>query len=264
MSLVLSRTEGGVALITLNRPEEHNALNVELCAELAAILSTAATDPSIRCVVLRGAGGEFSVGGDLKMLLGIADKDEATRRLVPRLLLNGLHQAVISVRAMNKPVIAAVQGAIAGGALSLALACDFVIVEEGARLVFAYDALGVSPDAGGSYIWPRLVGERAAIELAFFGGSFSAEEALSKGLVNRVVSKGDFEHEVASIADRLAHGPTLAFGKVKRLVYASQLTSLPQQLEAEATEVLDCLVSEDFTEALHAFIERRPAKFAGR
>ena len=263
MTLVLTQTDAGVAVITLNRPKQLNALNLELAKDLAAAVSAAAHESSVRCVVVRGAGGCFSVGGDLNMLQGIAGEANSVRRWVPRQLLNDLHQTVIAIRTMAKPVVAAIEGVAAGGALSLALTCDYVIMEEKARLTYAYDALGISPDAGGSYVWPRLLGERAALELAFFGGQFSSSEALTKGLINRVVSKADFEREVASIAGRLAQGPTLAFGKVKRLIYASLSASLAEQLEAEAADVGDCLVSDDFTEALRAFLEKRTAKFSG-
>jgi 2-(1,2-epoxy-1,2-dihydrophenyl)acetyl-CoA isomerase len=261
--LVLIQVEGGVATLSLNRPQEQNALTIEMSAAIAAALAEVAQDTTVRCVVLRGSGGRFSVGGDFAMLGASIEQGDAARRLVPRRVLDGLNQAVIQIRSMQKPVIGVLEGAVAGGALSLVLACDFVIAEDGARLVYAYDALGISPDAGGSYVWPRLLGERAAMELALFGGAIKAQDALAKGVINRAVPRANLDETVASIAAQLAAGPTMGYGRTKRLIYASSRNSLAEQLEAEAVDVADCLASDDFADALKAFAEKRKPKFEG-
>src|SRR5499433_1186937 len=214
--LTLERRDG-VATITLDRPDAYNALNLTLGRELFHAALEADEDPAVRCVVITGAGKAFCAGGDVK---GFADNLPRVGVLVKE-LTTYLHGAVSRLARSPKPVIMAVNGVAAGGGLSFALSGDLVVAAESARFTMAYSKIAATPDGSSSYFLPRLVGMRRAMELYFTNRVLSAREALEWGLVTRVVPDGEFRASVAALAAELAQGPTLAYGKAKRLLHQS-------------------------------------------
>lgn len=251
------RREGAVAVLRLNRPAALNALDVPTTDAFLAACRTLADDAGVRAVVVCGAGRSFGVGGDLAAMRGDATAVAAR-------LIEGLHGGLRLLAAMNAPVIASLQGAVAGGSLSLALGCDLAIAADNASFNLAYTRIGASCDGSSSWHLPRLVGLRRAMEIALLSDTFDAAEALRLGLVNRVVPAAALEAETMALAQRLATGPTLAYGRVKRLLRQSFDNDLATQLDAEAAAFADGTRTRDFEEGLAAFFAKRPAAFEGR
>lgn len=249
--------DGAVALLELNRPAALNALDVPTAHAFHDACTALAADAGVRAVVLRGAGRCFGVGGDLAAMQGDAPA-------VARQLIEALHASVRLLTAMDAPVIAALHGAVAGGSLSLALACDLAVAAEGASFNLAYARIGASCDVAGSWHLPRLVGLRRAMEIALLSPTLDAAEALRLGLVNRVVPAAALEAETMALARRLADGPTLAYGRLKRLLRQAQDTALADQLDAERDAFLDGTGSADFNEGVAAFLGKRTPVFQGR
>jgi len=247
----------GIANVRLNRPERLNALDFALAEALLAALVRADADPSVTAVTLTGEGRAFMAGGDISIFHKAGEKawEEATR------LIALFHQIVRLIRRIKPPVIAGVQGAVAGGGLGLALACDLVIAADNATLVPAYTRLGTSPDGGTTWSITRLIGQRRALEWLLVGDTLSATEAAALGLINRVVAAGTLEDEVAALAQRIAKGPLLAFASVKKLVHEAPTHSFDEQLEAERAGFLAASRTRDFREGIAAFFERREPVF---
>ncbi|WP_322057265.1 enoyl-CoA hydratase/isomerase family protein [Paraburkholderia sp. J63] len=247
----------GVAHIRLNRPQALNALDEATALAFRDACRAVAADSSVRAVVLSGEGRAFCVGGDL-----------ASMRERPvegaHALIRPMHEAIVLLAAMPAPVIASVQGAVAGGGLGLALAADLCIAAEGTRFDFAYAKVGTSPDCSTSWTLPRLVGLRKAAEIALLGERFDADEALRLGIVNRVVAAADLETATQAMASRLADGPPVALARTRQLLRASLDRSLDEQLAAELAGFLSCAATTDFSEGLDAFFEKRAARFVGR
>jgi len=256
LSSVLLKIESGIAHLTVNRPEAMNAIHVPMADAFLAQCQAIAQDPSVRVVVLRGAGKAFGVGGDLATLQ--TDSVNSANALISR-----LHEAVLILAHLNAPVIASLHGVVAGGSLSLSSACDLAIAAEGTRFNLAYANVAASCDVSASWSLPRLVGLRNALQMALLSDTFDAQEALRLGLVNRVVPAEALEAEVSALANRLAQGPTLAYGKLKRLMRESFQNTLEAQLEAERTQFMASAQTADFKEALDAFLSKRKPNFKG-
>jgi 2-(1,2-epoxy-1,2-dihydrophenyl)acetyl-CoA isomerase len=224
-------------------------------AMLAACRDIAA-DPSVRAVLISGEGRAFAAGGDLSQMR--ASPVEAAD-----LLITPLHEALRLLGQIDAPVLASLQGAVAGAGLSLAASADLAIAAEGTKFNLAYANIGASCDVGASWSLPRLVGLRRALEIALMGESFDARRALEIGLVNRVVAREDLEAESEALARRLAEGPTQAYGRMRRLMRTSFDRSYSEQLDAEREAFLASAATADFQEGLAAFFERRPARFQG-
>jgi len=254
--LLLER-EGAIATLRFNRPGALNAIDVPLALALRDAVRALAQDASVRCVVLCGAGRGFMAGGDLATLR--ADPVQGAQAL-----LEPLHEAVALLAQLNAPVIAQVHGVAAGAGLSLMLQADFVLAAEGTRFNLAYINLGTSCDVGASWALPRLVGLRRALEIALLGDTYGAAEAERLGLVNRVLPAAELPTAVQELAQRLAYGPTQAYGHMRRLMRASFDHDLPTQLAAEADAFVACARSADLPEGLEAFHAKRPAAFQGR
>ena len=261
---VLCDMREGVATITLNRPEALNALNIDLARRLADVIHTVEHDASVRCVVIRGAGGHFMAGGDLKLFKGELGKPAEARRRFFRAMVETVHPTMLAIRRMEKPVIASVEGAAAGFGLSLMCACDLAIAADNAYFSLAYISIGTSPDGSGSFFLPRIVGLRRATEIALLGERFDARRALDLGLINRLVPLDQLGIETSVLAQRLANGPTFAYGATKKLLNASLDRTLEAQLEAEAASFSTCSTTEDFVEGITAFTEKRKPAFKGR
>ena len=254
--LLLERN-GAIATLRFNRPEALNAIDVPMANAFLAAVQSIAADPGVRAVVLRGNGRGFMAGGDLATLR--ADPVQGAIDI-----LTPLNTALQLLAQMNAPVIAQVHGAAAGAGLSLVLMADYVIAAEGTRFNPAYINLGTSCDVGASWALPRIVGVRQALEIALLGEAFTADDALRLGLVNRVVPGAELESATAALAQRLASGPTLAYGAMKRLMRASMDHTLPEQLAAEKDAFVHCAGTEDFRAGVEAFHQRQSPQFVGR
>jgi 2-(1,2-epoxy-1,2-dihydrophenyl)acetyl-CoA isomerase len=248
--------DGAVLTITLNRPEVLNALNAGVHKALAAALKDA-RDPEVRAVVLTGAGRGFCVGQDL------TEFREASGDIGER-LRSTYHPNVLAIRALEKPVIAAVNGAAAGAGMSFACACDLRIASDAAVFVPAFVNIGLVPDSGGTFFVTRLLGYARAFEWLCSGRRLSAAEAHAWGLVSEVVEAQALPARVAEVAAELAALPTRAIAMTKRLLDRAWGSTLGEQLEWEAQLQSAATQSEDFREGVQAFLEKRKPRFQGR
>jgi 2-(1,2-epoxy-1,2-dihydrophenyl)acetyl-CoA isomerase len=254
---VLLQREGGIAWLILNRPAALNALDVPTANAFLACCEELAGDPGVRAVVLKGEGKAFGVGGDLAALR----HDAAATAMA---LIEPLHRAVLLLTSMDAPVIASLHGSVAGGSMSLAMACDLAIAADNTRFNLAYVNVAANCDLSGSWHLPRIVGLRNAMAIALLGDSVDAAEALRLGLVNRVVPAIALREETDALARRLASGPTLAIGRIKRLLRQSLDNPLATQLDLERDNFHASASTSDFTEAMDAFFTKRAAHFTGR
>lgn len=246
--------DGAVQTITLNRPDVLNAFNLALHEQLGQALKEA-RDPEVRAVVLTGAGRGFSVGQDLKEF-------EAGEDVVAR--LRGLYDRnVLALRALEKPVIAAVNGPVAGGGLGFAFACDLRLAADSASFVPAFVSIGIVPDCGTTYFAVQLLGYARAFEWLCTGKKLSAVEAHAWGLVSEVVEADSLGDRVDELASMFAAMPTLGIGMTKRLLDRAGQSALEEQLAFEAQLQEAATKSEDFREGVAAFLEKRDARFRG-
>lgn len=261
MPLSQSKADG-VSVITLDRPDVLNAFNDELGLSLVTAVEEAAEDDEVRCIVITGAGRAFSSGEDLGALAESYERGE-----VPELgdtLVRRYNPLIRAVRAAPKPVVAAVNGVAAGAGASLALACDFRIASEKAKLVLAFIKVGLIPDSGGLWFLTRMVGAARAFRLGATGDPVSAEQALEWGLFDQVVPLDEFEQTWRSFAATLAAGPTRAFALTKSLVSFASDHTLDEQLEEEVKAQTEAGRTQDHLEGVQAFLSKRDPKFEGR
>jgi 2-(1,2-epoxy-1,2-dihydrophenyl)acetyl-CoA isomerase len=253
---LLYERDGPIARIRFNRPHVLNAIDAAMAGAFRAACRAIADDAAVRVVVLSGEGRAFMAGGDVAQFVD----DPAA---IAPTLIDPMHEGLQRLTALPAPVIACLHGAVAGAGMSLALACDLAIAAEGTRFNFAYANLGASCDLGASWSLPRVVGLRRALEIALLSETIHADEALRLGLINRVVPPAELAHETQRLAARLASGPPLANGSLKRLMRESLSRDLPAQLEAERDAFATCATTRDFCEAVTAFLEKRPANYRG-
>ena len=256
MAEVQTTRDGAVLTITLSRPDKLNAFDAATHEAFAAALKEAA-DPDVRAVVLTGAGRGFCVGQDLGELRE-GDRDVAA------LLRGRWNRHVLGLRGLEKPVLAAVNGAAAGAGLSLACACDLRVAADSAAFVPAFVNVGLVPDTGGSWLVPRLLGYARAFEWMCSGRKIGADEALAWGLVSEVVAGDGVLTRTQERAAELAAFPTKAIAMTKRLFERAAGSSLGDQLELEAQLQLAATRTEDFAEGVAAFLEKREPRFTGR
>jgi len=258
---LLETIEDGIATLTFNRPERLNALSTPIMQGLLDGLPRLAGDPAVKVVVLTGAGRAFCAGGDVKSMAEGSEQRstaEATTRLRSRMEVSRiLHE-------LPKPTIAMINGPAAGAGLALALACDLRIAGTSARLVTAFVRVGFSGDFGGSYFLTRLVGTAKARELYFTGRPVEAGEALSIGLVNRVIPDEELATVTMELARSLAQGPSIALSLMKRNLNCAENGSLAELLDMEAVHQVQTGRTEDHREAAKAFVEKRTPIFIGR
>jgi len=258
---VLLTRDGAVASLTLNRPGALNALDDAMVDALIARTAEVAADDTLRVVVVQGAGKHFMAGGDIRTFATHLDEPPATRRDGFRRMVERLHAAIECLHRMPHPVVGRVQGAVAGFGLSLMNACDLVVASEDAYFASAYRHIALTPDGGGSWSLPRLVGVRKAMEIFLLSERFGAADALALGIVNKVVPLAELDAATAAIAASIATGPAQAMRRTKRLVRESLARTLSEQLQAEAVSFSECSASADFVEGINAFLAKRAPQF---
>ena len=275
-SHILTEQKGAIGIITLARPERCSALDVQMARDLRKAALGYARDDAIRCVIIAGGDQAFCSGADLKYVANKgAEEDfsylqpdgravEAGYGASFKEILEYLHSTISEIRRAPKPFIAAVKGIAAAGGFGLAMSCDLVFAAEGAVFEWAYGKTGLTGAESSTFFLTRLIGLRRAFGLVFLNPRLDAREALNAGLINEVFSKDKFDTEVLSVAERLAAGPTRAFGITKRLINeASGIDRLDTHLDKELRNLAEIAEREDFGEGLEAFVAKRAAHFKG-
>lgn len=250
---------GSIAIITLNRPDNANTLDLRMAMDLLAAAMACERDAAVRAVVLTGAGKNFCFGGDLRGMRAEGAMVEAYLRE----LTSYLHSAISHFVRMDAPVIAAVNGTAAGAGIGLVTMADLAIAAQSAKFALAYTGVALTPDGSTSFFLPRIVGAKRALELILTNRSLSAAEALDWGLVNEVVADGTALDAAVSLAERLAAGPIHAFGKAKRLI-AGSIGALESHLALESHTIAQQACTAEGEEGIAAFLEKRKAQFVGK
>lgn len=244
-----------VATITIDRPETSNSLDIDLARRLLSTVTDVARDPRSRCLLLRSTGARFCVGGDVH---GFAKAGGAADRYIAA-LAGTMHQAILVLARMEKPVVCLVQGPAAGAGMGLALSADIVLAAREAHFTSAYSAIGLTPDCGLTWILPRLVGHRKATEIILTNRRVGAEEAAAIGLINRI--SDHLEEEGLALAQSLAAGATSALGTCRSLLQGSFETSLERQLDRELVAIQAASIAGEGQEGIAAFSGHRPPDF---
>jgi 2-(1,2-epoxy-1,2-dihydrophenyl)acetyl-CoA isomerase len=245
MSLVLTHATDGIATITLNRPEKLNALTTALCDELIAALRAASTDSAVRAIIVTGAGRAFCAGADLTILGTDGDA-----------LVRAGREIALLIRSAPQPVIAAVNGAAAGGGANLALACDYRVAADTATIGEVFAKLGLGPDWGGSFFLPRLAGTARALELLWSARMVPAAEAYTLGLFDRVVPADRLETEVRTLAQAWATFPALSLRRAKEAIYRSLHATLPEMLDFEVAMQHELFATDEARARLESLATR--------
>ena len=256
--VLLDRLEGGVLTLTLNRPERLNAFNAALIEGLSSALKRAAEDKECRAVLITGAGRGFCAGADLA---NRAFAPGETRPDLGEALEKGLNPIIRGIRNLPKPVVCAVNGPAAGAGANIALACDIVLAAKSAQFLQAFARIGLIPDAGGTFVLPRLIGDARARALMMLAEPIAAERAEAIGMIYRAVDDSDLMGEAHTIAERLAAGSTHALGLMKRALAASPTNTLDAQLDLERDLQREAGRSDDYLEGVRAFLDKRPVNF---
>ena len=257
---VLYEISDHIAVITLNRPRARNAFSTEMISLWTRYLQEARADETVRVVVVTGRGDTFCSGGDIR--------DMAEGKLqswdMKRFLWDGVHRIALTLEDLDKPVIAAVNGAAMGAGMDMALMCDLRVCSDRARFAESYINLGVVPGDGGAYYLPRLVGSARALELLWTGEVLGADQALELGIVNRVAPHDRLLEEAFALAQKIAAKPPLAVRMTKRAVYQGLTSSLRAHLDSISSQLALLTETEDHMEAARAFLEKREPRFRGR
>jgi enoyl-CoA hydratase/carnithine racemase len=257
---MLYRTEGNVAILTINRPEAKNSFSPEMLTLWRQFLEEAKSDNQVRVIVITGKGDTFCSGGDIREM--------AEGRLrswdMKKFLWEGVHRIIFALEDLDKPVIAAINGAAMGAGLDMAIMCDLRVCSDRAKLSESYILLGIVPGDGGAYFLPRLIGIGKALELLLTGDILSPREALEIGLVNRVVDHDRLMEETMTLAERIANKPPLAIRMVKRAVYQGQTSTLRSHLDYISSQIALLSETQDHQEAARSFLEKRKPIFEGK
>jgi enoyl-CoA hydratase/carnithine racemase len=257
---ILVSDSNDILTITLNRPDKLNAFIGHMRRDLAEALEHAASDRTIRVVIITGAGRAFCAGGDITFMAELMkrrDTEEFSR------ILGAGRRVITAIRDMTKPVIASINGPASGAGCNLAFACDLRIASSDASFSQSFTKVGLHPDWGGTYFLPRLVTPNKACEMFFLGESIDAAEAARLGIVNQVVAPEELAAATRQLAQRLRAAPPIALAAAKHAVYMSEAADLEEMLRYETEAQLRCFESEDGHEGVRAFLERREPKFTG-
>jgi 2-(1,2-epoxy-1,2-dihydrophenyl)acetyl-CoA isomerase len=257
VSPVLLAIDGPIARITFNRPAVLNAMDASMVRGWRDALHTVRDTAGVRVLLLRGAGRAFMAGGDLAFF-----RHDAVRQAQD--LIPAAHDCLRLMGELPVPVVASLRGAVAGAGVSVALAADLAIAAEDTRFTLAYAKVGASPDLGATWHLPQIVGQRKAMEIALLADPLNAQDALRLSLVNRVVPTDALEVHTDALLQRLADGPTVAYGRIRRLLRDAGQRALSAQLDAEQAAFEASASSEDFQEGIAAFLDKRLPHFLGR
>ena len=260
---VLYHRHDSIVTLTLNRPETLNAMNEAMMGEIERILIELEADADVRVVILTGAGRAFSSGGDQKRGGEVVPPSFFDGDLGGA-LIERLNRCILRMQRLEKPIIGSINGVAAGAGMNIALATDLRIAADTARFGEIFARVGLVPDGGGTYFLPRLVGTAKAMEMILLADIIDAQEALRIGLVNRVVPAEQLENETLKLAERLAQGPTVAYGLAKTGLYQGLGMSLEDVLNMEARNQAIAVRTPDRAEGVAAFLEKRPPRFTGR
>jgi 2-(1,2-epoxy-1,2-dihydrophenyl)acetyl-CoA isomerase len=256
LTVQISKNTPGIAYLSFNRPKAMNTYNIEMSEELPGCIETISEDNDIKLLVLRGAEHVFMAGGDIDFLKQASQGTEEMTRAA----ISSLNESIMALCSMDKLVVAAVHGACAGAGMSLMMAADFAYAASGTKFNPAYINLGLTPDGGMSYLLPRFVGHRKALELIICSEQFLAEDALKIGLINQVLPANNFFEQIEVIAQNLVRKSKLATANVKKLMKDTWHNNLSQQLSAEQDSFVACTKTQDFVLNVEAFLNKEKNK----
>ena len=248
----------GVCTLALNRPEVYNSFNKSMALQLQAHLDDCSADPAVRVIVITGLGKAFCAGQDL------AEATDPDGPGLETIVRDHYNPIILKIRTIEKPVIAAVNGVAAGAGANIALACDITIAKESASFIQAFSKIGLIPDSGGTFFLPRLIGMQKALALMMTGDKVSASEAEKLNMIYKVVEDDSFEEEIKTFTEKLALMPTKGLGLSKRAVNLGLFNSLEDQLDMEVIIQVEAGLTEDFTEGVNAFLQKRTPIFKGK
>ena len=257
---VLFEVRENAAYITLNDPANLNPVTVDVMQDLLQCLTVCEQDQAIRAVVIRGAGGNFTAGGNVKAMKERLDKGINTTKSGIR--IGG--EFIMRLKTISKPTIAWIEGAVAGVGMSIAMACDFSIAEETSKMVFAFVNIGFIPDGGAAYMLCQAVGPGKATELLMSGKRFSGAEAAQWGIITEAVPKEALEETVQKYIQKYSNGPSVAYGQLKSLINNICYRELNACMQMEVSAQYQCSLSEDHFNAVTAFVEKRKPVFQGK
>ena len=257
MSQILTEQKDNVLIITLNRPDKFNSFNREMALQLQAVLDEAEKNKAIRCIVLTANGKAFCAGQDLSEAI------DPNGPGIEKIVAEHYNPIILKIRAIEKPIIASVNGVAAGAGANIALACDIVYAAESASFIQAFSKIGLIPDSGGTFTLPRLVGLNLASALMITGDKLSAKDAQNFGIVYKVFSDAELLEQVLTSAKNIANMPTKAIGLTKRLLNQTYKNTLQDQLAVEKEMQIESANSFDYKEGVQAFLEKRKPEFKG-
>lgn len=252
--------ENSIATITINRPDAMNSFNREMGEDLERVTEQVRNDNDIRAVLLKGAGNLFMAGGDIRYFYERLETMAADIMTDIRLL----SASILNLVQMPKPVLASVHGSVAGVGMSFMMAADLVIAADNTKFTMAYGGIGLSPDGGASYLLPRLVGTKKAMELIMLSEIFDAKTAQDYGLINWMAPAENLTTETERLIKRLANGPTHALAQSKQLIHQAWDNSLQTQLDAEGRAFASCCTTQDFKNGITAFLNKKKPEFSGK